>query len=94
MANFLPTLALPDERERRSLTTLRGEVVKIGAKVGFGSNSEAIPRSADHDPTTRLTKVFGPKRALWRCGASQSVRDAVRKLATPSYGYDLADTGR
>ena len=40
MANFLRTLALPDEMERWSLTTLRDEVVKIGAKVGFGSNSE------------------------------------------------------
>ncbi len=38
-----------------------------------------IPRVADHDPTSRLTKVFGPKRALWRCGASRGVRDAVRK---------------
>ena len=42
-------------------------------------NAGLIPRGADHDPTSRLTKVFGPKRALWRCGASQSVRDAVRK---------------
>ncbi len=38
-----------------------------------------IPRGADHDPTSRLTKVFGPKRAPRRCGASRSVRDAVRK---------------
>ncbi len=33
MVNFLLTLALPDEMERWSLTTLRDEVVKIGAKV-------------------------------------------------------------
>lgn len=32
-ANFLRTLALPDEVERWSLTTLREKVVKIGAKV-------------------------------------------------------------
>jgi hypothetical protein len=32
-ANFLRTLALPDEIERWSLTTLRAKVVKIGAKV-------------------------------------------------------------
>src|SRR5919206_818954 len=33
LANFLRTLALPDEVERWSLTTLREKVVKIGAKV-------------------------------------------------------------
>jgi Transposase DDE domain group 1 len=33
LANFLRTLALPDEIERWSLTTLRENVVKIGAKV-------------------------------------------------------------
>src|SRR5215210_1032151 len=33
LANFLRTLALPEEIERWSLTTLREKVVKIGAKV-------------------------------------------------------------
>ena len=33
LANFFRTLALPDEIERWSLTTLREKVVKIGAKV-------------------------------------------------------------
>src|ERR671938_343321 len=33
LANFLRTLALPDDVERWSLTTLREKVVKIGAKV-------------------------------------------------------------
>ncbi len=33
MANFLRTLALPDEVEHWSLTTLREKPVKIGAKV-------------------------------------------------------------
>jgi hypothetical protein len=32
LANFCRTLALPDEVERWSLTTLREKVVKIGAK--------------------------------------------------------------
>ena len=54
-----------------------------GGAAGFGSPHRrkmlVIPRGADHDPTSRLTKVFGPKRALWRWGASRSVRDAVRK---------------
>ena len=33
LANFLRTLALPNEVERWSLTSLREKVVKIGAKV-------------------------------------------------------------
>jgi hypothetical protein len=33
LANFLRTLALPDEMERWSLTSLREKVVKIGGKV-------------------------------------------------------------
>jgi DDE family transposase len=33
LANFLRTLALPDEIERWSLTTLREKVVKSGGKV-------------------------------------------------------------
>ena len=33
LANFLRTLALPDEVERWSLTTLRERLVKVGAKV-------------------------------------------------------------
>src|SRR3712207_146549 len=33
LMDFLPTLALPDEIERRSLTSPREKVVKTGAKV-------------------------------------------------------------
>ncbi len=33
MGNFLRTLALPDEVEQWSLTTLREKLIKIGAKV-------------------------------------------------------------
>jgi hypothetical protein len=33
LSNFLLTLALPDEMESWSLTTIREKVVKIGAKV-------------------------------------------------------------
>jgi hypothetical protein len=33
LASFLRTLALPDEIERWSLTSLREKLVKIGAKV-------------------------------------------------------------
>ncbi len=33
LANFMRTLALPDEIEQWSLTTLREKLVKVGAKV-------------------------------------------------------------
>jgi hypothetical protein len=33
LANFLRTLALPEEVEHRSLTTLREKLVKIGARI-------------------------------------------------------------
>jgi hypothetical protein len=52
MANFLRTLALPDEVEHWSLTTLREKLVKIGAKivshgryVTFQMAEVAIPRT-------------------------------------------------
>ncbi len=52
MANFLRTLALPDEIEQWSLTTLREKLIKIGAKVvrhgryiTFQLPEVAIPRS-------------------------------------------------
>jgi hypothetical protein len=51
LANFLRTLALPDEIERWSLSTLREKVVKIGAKVIMHARSTvfqmaevAVPR--------------------------------------------------
>jgi hypothetical protein len=45
LANFLRTLALPQEVEHWSLTTLREKLVKIGARIGA---SRALRRvSAD-----------------------------------------------
>ncbi len=51
MGNFLRTLALPDEVEHWSLTTLREKLIKIGAKivrhgryVTFQLAEVAIPR--------------------------------------------------
>ena len=52
MANFLRTLALPDEVEHWSLTTLREKLIKIGARVAkhsryvtFQLAEVAIPRT-------------------------------------------------
>ena len=51
MGNFLRTLALPDEVEHWSMTTLREKLIKIGAKivrhgryVTFQLAEVAIPR--------------------------------------------------
>ncbi len=52
LGNFLRTLALPEEVERWSLTTLREKLIKIGAKVvrhgryiTFQMAEVAIPRT-------------------------------------------------
>ena len=52
LANFMRTLALPNEVEHRSLTTLREKLVRIGAKVvlygryvTFQLPEVAVPRS-------------------------------------------------
>ena len=65
MANFLRTLALPDEAERWSLTTLREKVVKIGAKVVSHARSTifqmaevAVPR----DLFRRILEMIGDLR--------------------------------
>jgi hypothetical protein len=51
LANFLRTLALPDEMERWSLTTLRQKIIKTGAKItaharytAFQMAEVAVPR--------------------------------------------------
>jgi hypothetical protein len=65
LANFLRTLALPDEVERWSLSTLREKVVKIGAKVIAHARSTvfqmaevAVPR----DLFGRILELIGTLR--------------------------------
>jgi hypothetical protein len=66
LANFLRTLALPDEMERWSLSTLREKVAKIGAKViaharctAFQMAEVAVPR----DLFRRILEMIGELRA-------------------------------
>ena len=66
LANFLRTLALPDEIERWSLTSLREKVVKIGARVVaharysvFQMAEVAVPR----DLFRRLLEMIDRLRA-------------------------------
>jgi hypothetical protein len=66
LANFLRTLALPDEVERWSLSTLREKVVKIGAKVIAHARSTvfqmaevAVPR----DLFGRILEMIGALRS-------------------------------
>ena len=69
MGNFLRTLALPDEIEHRSMATLRGKLVKIGAKVirhgryvAFQLAEIAVPRRLFAE-ILRLIDGLRPKAA-------------------------------
>ncbi len=69
MGNFLRTLALPDEVEHWSMTTLRDKLIKIGAKVvrhgryvTFQLAEVAIPRRLFAE-ILRLISVLRPKPA-------------------------------
>jgi len=69
IGNFLRTLALPDEVEHWSLTTLREKLVKIGAKVArhgryvtFQLAEVAIPRQLFAE-ILRLIDGLRPKPA-------------------------------
>ena len=70
LANFLRTLALPDEIERWSLTTLREKVVKIGAKVishgrypVFQMAEVAVPRELFGRVLDRIARLRPPDPA-------------------------------
>jgi hypothetical protein len=67
LANFMRTLALPEEVEHWSLTTLREKLVKIGARivrhgryVVFQLAEVAVPRSVFADILRRIT-LLRPK---------------------------------
>ena len=67
LANFMRTLALPEEVEHWSLTTLREKLVKIGARivrhgryVVFQLAEVAVPRSLFADILRRIT-LLRPK---------------------------------
>ncbi len=69
IGNFLRTLALPDEVEQWSLTTLREKLIKIGAKVvrrgryvTFQPAEIAIPRRLFAD-ILRLIDGLRPRPA-------------------------------
>jgi Transposase DDE domain group 1 len=72
LANFLRALALPDEVERWSLTSLRDKVVKIGAKVIshgryviFQMAEVAVPRELFDRILDRIARLRPP--AVARC---------------------------
>ena len=72
LANFLRTLALPDEMERWSLSTLREKVVKIGTKVIAHARSTVFQMAevaVSRDLFGRILKMIGAlrPRAAARC---------------------------
>ena len=67
VANFLHTLALPDEVAQWSLTTLREKLVKIGARivrhgryVVFQLAEVAVPRPLFAQILRRIDRLRGP----------------------------------
>ena len=67
LANFLRTLALPDEVARWTLTTLRERLVKIGARivrhgryVVFQLAEVAVPRVLFAQILQRIDRLRGP----------------------------------
>ena len=67
LANFLRTLALPDDVARWSLTTLREKLVKIGARivrhgryVVFQLAEVAVPRALFAQILRRIDRLRGP----------------------------------
>jgi hypothetical protein len=69
LANFLRTLALPDEVKQWSMTTLRERLVKIGARIVRHGRSI----------TFQMAESLPPRRRGSRCRATCS-----RKSWTPS----------
>jgi Transposase DDE domain group 1 len=72
LANFLRTLALPDEVERWSLSTLREKVVKIGAKVIAHARSTVFQMAEVAVPRAlfgRILELIGTlrPRPMLRC---------------------------
>ena len=67
LASFLRTLALPEEVEHWSLTTLREKLVKIGARivrhgryVVFQLAEVAVPRALFAEILRRIDRLRGP----------------------------------
>ncbi len=67
LANFLRTLALPDEVAQWSLTTLREKLIKIGARivrhgryVVFQLAEVAVPRALFAQILRRIDRLRGP----------------------------------
>jgi hypothetical protein len=71
LANFLRSLALPDEVAQWSLTTLRAKLVKIGARIVrhgrylvFQLSEVAVPRALFAAILRRIARLRGPPFAV------------------------------
>ena len=71
LANFLRSLALPREVAQWSLTTLRGKLVKIGARIVrhgryfvFQLAEVAVPRALFAAILRRIDRLRGPPVAV------------------------------
>jgi hypothetical protein len=64
LANFLRTLALPDEVKQWSMTTLRERLVKIGAKIVRHGRSVTFQMAEVMVPRQLFQKILGAIAAL------------------------------
>ena len=64
LANFLRTLALPDEVKQRSLTTLRERLVKIGARIVQHGRSTAFQVAEVAVPSALFREILAAIAAL------------------------------
>lgn len=84
LANFMRTLALPNEVAHWSLTTIREKLVKIGAEVvargryvTFQMAEVAVPHDLFQDILRRIDRLRRPSPAMARTkGRNEGVRRA------------------
>ena len=75
LANFMRTLALPEEVEQWSLTTLREKLVKIGAEFCFVTSLNCNGQPTSHErPRGKPTPLPWPRRRWPRVGDNMVVK--------------------
>ena len=64
LANFLRTLALPEDVKHWSLTTLRNRLVKIGARIVWHGRSVIFQMAEVAVPRALFRSILGAAAAL------------------------------
>ena len=93
LANFLRTLALPEEVKHWSMTTLRDRLVKIGAKIVRHGRSITFQMAEVMVPGALFQKILATIAALRRC-RPPDVRGSASDWAYLAAGRRPASRGR